>query len=101
MPDFCCGRRRKATGLLRRFFDWFNRVFERATHGYVSLSGALVRRSVLALVALLVFGAAGLFFGSRVPSSFLPDEDQGYVYVNMQLAECGFARTNGRGVETG
>jgi hydrophobic/amphiphilic exporter-1 (mainly G- bacteria), HAE1 family len=77
--------KKESHGLLRRFFDWFNRVFERATHGYVSLSGALVRRSVLALVALLVFGAAGLFFGSRVPSSFLPDEDQGYVYVNMQL----------------
>ncbi len=77
--------RKESRGLLRRFFDWFNRVFERATHGYVSLSGALVRRSVLALVALLVFGAVGLFLGGRVPSSFLPDEDQGYVYVNMQL----------------
>ncbi len=77
--------KKESRGLLRRFFDWFNRVFERATHGYVSLSGALIRRSVLALAALLVFGVAGLFFGSRVPSSFLPDEDQGYVYVNMQL----------------
>jgi HAE1 family hydrophobic/amphiphilic exporter-1 len=77
--------KKESKGLLRRFFDWFNRVFERATHGYVSLSGALIRRSVLALVALLVFGAAGLFFAGRVPSSFLPDEDQGYVYVNMQL----------------
>jgi len=77
--------KKESTGLLRRFFDWFNRVFERATQGYVSLSGALVRRSVLALVALLVFGIAGLYLGGRVPSSFLPDEDQGYVYVNMQL----------------
>src|SRR5260370_19409779 len=30
-------------------------------------------------------GAAGIFFAGRVPSSFLPDEDQGYLYVNMQL----------------
>ncbi len=75
----------ESRGLLRRFFDWFNRVFERATHGYVNLSGALVRRSMVALVALLVFGIAGIFFGRLVPSSFLPDEDQGYVYVNMQL----------------
>src|ERR1700704_3236440 len=77
--------KKESHGLLRKFFDWFNRIFERTTHGYVRLSGVLIRRSVLALVALLVFGGAGLFFGSRVPSSFLPDEDQGYVYVNMQL----------------
>src|SRR6202790_3778030 len=72
-------------GLLRRFFDWFNGIFERTTHGYVRLSGVLIRKSALALAALLVFGVAGLFFGSRVPSSFLPDEDQGYLFVNMQL----------------
>ncbi|MCU1335250.1 MAG: transporter [Bryobacterales bacterium] len=77
--------KKESSGLLRRFFDWFNRIFERATHGYVRLSGVLIRKSALALVALVVFGAAGLFFAGRVPSSFLPDEDQGYVYVNMQL----------------
>jgi HAE1 family hydrophobic/amphiphilic exporter-1 len=77
--------KKESGGLLRRFFDWFNRIFERTTHGYVRLSGALIRKSALALVALLVFGGAGLFFGSRVPSSFLPDEDQGYLFVNMQL----------------
>ena len=73
----------ESRGLLRRFFDWFNWIFERTTHGYVRLSGVLIRKSVLAMIALVAFGGAGLFFGSRVPSSFLPDEDQGYVYVNM------------------
>src|SRR5947207_10469885 len=34
---------------------------------------------------LLVFGAGAAFFSSKVPSSFLPDEDQGYLYVNLQL----------------
>jgi HAE1 family hydrophobic/amphiphilic exporter-1 len=77
--------KKDSRGLLRRFFDWFNRIFERATHGYVRLSGVLIRKSALALAALVVFGVAGLFFGSRVPSSFLPDEDQGYAFVNMQL----------------
>ena len=37
------------------------------------------------LVLLLACGVAGIFFGGRLPSSFLPDEDQGYLYVNMQL----------------
>ncbi len=72
-------------GLLRRFFDWFNRVFERATEGYVSWSAVLVQKTVVVVVLLLVFSLAGFFFASRIPSSFLPDEDQGYAYVNVQL----------------
>jgi HAE1 family hydrophobic/amphiphilic exporter-1 len=75
----------KSHGLLRRFFDWFNRVFGRATEGYVRLSGALIRKSAVALVLLVGFGLAAGFFGSRVPSSFLPDEDQGYLFMHLQL----------------
>jgi len=72
-------------GLLRRFFDGFNRLFDRATEGYVKWSAVLVKKSIVALVMLVVFVAAGVFFASRVPTSFLPDEDQGYAYVNVQL----------------
>ena len=72
-------------GLLRRFFDWFNRVFGHATEGYVRLSGALIRKSAVALVLLVGFGLAAGFFSSRVPSSFLPDEDQGYMFLHLQL----------------
>src|SRR5579884_2877503 len=75
----------ESKGLLRRFFDWFNRVFGRATNGYVRLSGALIRKSAIALIMLVVFGVAAGFFGNRVPSSFLPDEDQGYLFMNLQL----------------
>jgi HAE1 family hydrophobic/amphiphilic exporter-1 len=77
--------RTQSRGLLRRFFDWFNRVFERATEGYVRWSGVLIRKTVVVVVLLVGFGVAGGFFANRVPSSFLPDEDQGYAYVNMQL----------------
>jgi hydrophobic/amphiphilic exporter-1 (mainly G- bacteria), HAE1 family len=77
--------RKESRGPLGKFFDWFNRIFGRATEGYVRLSGALIRKSAFALVALVVLGVAGLFFASRVPSSFLPDEDQGYVFISMQL----------------
>jgi HAE1 family hydrophobic/amphiphilic exporter-1 len=72
-------------GLLRRSFDWFNRVFGRATDGYVRWSGALLRKSAVALVMLVIFGIGAGFFSSKVPAGFLPDEDQGYVYVNLQL----------------
>ncbi len=72
-------------GLLRRFFNWFNRVFGKATDGYIAVSGALIRKSGVALVMLVIFGLAAAFFGSKLPTSFLPDEDQGYFYVNLQL----------------
>ena len=75
----------ESQGRLRRFFGGFNRIFGRATESYVRLSGGLIRKGALVLVLLAACGLAGLFFGSRVPSSFLPDEDQGYFFVNMQL----------------
>ena len=77
--------KKPSSGWLQRFFDWFNRTFERATDGYVRWSAVLVRKTAVVLVLLLVFCVAGGFFASRLPSSFLPDEDQGYAYVNVQL----------------
>jgi len=75
----------KRGGLLRKFFDWFNGIFERTTKGYVRICGALVRKAAIAMTMLVVFGAGAAFFSNKVPSSFLPDEDQGYLYVNLQL----------------
>src|SRR5467141_3776182 len=72
-------------GLLKKFFDWFNRTFTSATNAYVRVCGFLVRKSAFALILLVIFGAASAFFSSKVPSSFLPDEDQGYLYINLQL----------------
>jgi HAE1 family hydrophobic/amphiphilic exporter-1 len=72
-------------GLLRRFFDWFNRVFGRATEGYVRVCAALIRKSAVVIALLVIVSVAAAFVGSKVPSSFLPDEDQGYCYINMQL----------------
>ena len=77
--------REESHGLLRRFFDWFNRVFEKATDGYVGWSGVLLKKTAVLVTLLLAFSVAAGFFANRVPSSFLPDEDQGFLYVNMQL----------------
>ena len=72
-------------GMLGKFFDWFNHLFERATHQYVRVSGFLIRRAGFALVVLVGFGAAAFLLGKKVPTGFLPDEDQGFFYVNLQL----------------
>jgi HAE1 family hydrophobic/amphiphilic exporter-1 len=77
--------RQPSRGPLRRFFDWFNRLFERMSDGYVRWSAALIRKAVVALALLGVFSAAAVFLSNRVPSSFLPDEDQGYAFVVLQL----------------
>jgi HAE1 family hydrophobic/amphiphilic exporter-1 len=45
----------------------------------------LLRKSAFALVLLAGFGALGLWIGARLPSSFVPDEDVGYFYLNVQL----------------
>jgi HAE1 family hydrophobic/amphiphilic exporter-1 len=72
-------------GILEKFFGWFNRAFTGITNRYVRWSGTLIRKSAFALVLLIVFGAAAGFFANRVPSSFLPDEDQGYMFLHLQL----------------
>jgi HAE1 family hydrophobic/amphiphilic exporter-1 len=77
--------RRESHGPLAKFFGWFNRVFASATNGYVRISGALLRKSGIAFALLVAFGVAGLWIGGKVPSSFVPDEDQGYFYANIQL----------------
>ena len=82
-------------GLLRRAFDRFNRLFARGTESYVHWSGVLLRKSAIAVVLLAGFGVAAGFFSSKLPSSFLPDEDQGYLYVNLQLPNAAsFQRTD-------
>src|SRR4051794_16039830 len=77
--------REKNRGILGRFFGWFNRTFEHATNVYVRISGSLLRKSGFVLLLLAGFAAAGVWLGGRVPTSFVPDEDQGYFYLQVQL----------------
>jgi multidrug efflux pump len=67
------------------FFGWFNRAFTSTTHGYESWAAKLVRRGgrVLIVYAVIV-GVVGWLY-VRMPSSFLPNEDQGNLIVNVQL----------------
>src|ERR1700751_507672 len=77
--------RRKGTGSLGAFFRWFNQIFGRATEVYVRLSALFIRRTGLAITLIVVFGVAAFLFGREIPTGFLPDEDQGYFYINLQL----------------
>jgi hydrophobe/amphiphile efflux-1 (HAE1) family protein len=77
--------KKQSLGPLSKFFAWFNRIFGHGTELYVRLSGSFIRKGALALVLLALFGLGAFFFANRLPQSFLPDEDQGYLFVNMQL----------------
>ncbi|HEX3646751.1 MAG TPA: efflux RND transporter permease subunit, partial [Vicinamibacterales bacterium] len=72
-------------GPLRKFFDWFNRIFDKARNKYVAVAGVLIRKTVMSVIFLLLIGGSAIFLGSRLPTSFLPEEDQGYAFVNVQL----------------
>ena len=67
------------------FFGWFNRVFKRTTKGYEGFMSRMLRRSgrMMIIYALLV-AVVGLVY-TRLPTSFLPNEDQGYIIANVQL----------------
>ncbi len=75
----------QANGQQRGFFAWFNHSFDRVTHGYASLlvRGLRNQRRVLLAFALLVVTLALLF--TRMPSAFLPDEDQGILFAQVVL----------------
>jgi HAE1 family hydrophobic/amphiphilic exporter-1 len=72
-------------GPLGKFFAWFNRYFDRTTDDYVSTAGVLIRKSGFVMVALGAAAALSLLIGERLPKGFLPQEDQGYLFVAMQL----------------
>ena len=77
--------KKPAGGPLRWFFGQFNRIFGSATRGYISLSHLAIRKSAFSLILLLLFAVGAVLFGSRLPGAFLPEEDQGYVYIALQL----------------
>jgi hydrophobic/amphiphilic exporter-1 (mainly G- bacteria), HAE1 family len=80
-------RREESKGMAGKFFAGFNRFFGRATDGYVRIAALLIRRSGIALILLAAFAAGAFVFAKRIPTSFLPDEDQGFFYVNVQLPD--------------
>src|SRR5206468_2305346 len=69
------------------FFGHFNRAFGWTTDRYVGLTARLVRKTAIALAVLALFalGAGGL--AKKLPSSFVPQEDEGFLYGNLQLPD--------------
>ncbi|PYU09652.1 MAG: hydrophobe/amphiphile efflux-1 family RND transporter, partial [Acidobacteria bacterium] len=79
--------KKQARGPLGNFFAWFNKWFGRATDVYVNWCSVLIRKLVFTGIILVGFTVLAGLIGTRLPSSFLPDEDQGYVFVALQLPD--------------
>src|SRR5881275_2031685 len=77
--------KREIRGPLGLFFRGFNRVFERVMGGYLDGSRFLIRKAAFAILLLLVAAAVSGLIGIRLPGGFVPQEDQGYVFANVQL----------------
>jgi len=77
--------KRETRGPLSAFFRLFNRAFERGRNGYVATCAALIRKSVIAVAMLAGCALAAGWFGTRIPTGFLPEEDQGYFLLSIQL----------------
>ncbi len=67
------------------FFGWFNRGFSRTAKGYESLVARILKKAVRYLVIYAAIIAAVVVLFGRLPTSFLPNEDQGNILVNVQL----------------
>jgi HAE1 family hydrophobic/amphiphilic exporter-1 len=74
-------------GPLGRLGDGFNRIFGRATDGYVGTTRILVRKLAIPLLLLAGIAGASWAVGRRLPSGFVPDEDQGYAVIGVQLPD--------------
>ena len=87
-------------GLLQRFFDGFNRLFNRTTESYVSTSSLLIHKSGITMVVLGCIAAVAVFLGARLPTGFIPTEDQGYMFVALQLPNAAsLERTDNAGLK--
>jgi multidrug efflux pump len=75
------GEHGKTTG----FFGWFNRMFDKSTNHYVDGVGHMVRSTGRYMLIYLVIVAGMAFLFIRLPSSFLPEEDQGLLLAQAQL----------------
>jgi len=80
-------KKTEARGPLGKFFAWFNRMFTSATNDYVKVCRMFIHKMAFTIILLVALGILAGFVGGKLPTSFLPDEDQGYVFVAQQLPD--------------
>jgi HAE1 family hydrophobic/amphiphilic exporter-1 len=77
--------KRERRGPLGWFFRGFNRWFAQVMRGYLDGSHFLLRKAAFSMLLLVVVAAVAGLISARLPGGFVPDEDQGYLFLNVQL----------------
>ncbi|MFJ4145226.1 efflux RND transporter permease subunit [Pseudomonas sp. NPDC089734] len=77
----------------RGFFGWFNRCFDACVDAYERGVGSIIRNKVPGFVVYLVIVGGMVFMFSRIPTSFLPEEDQGVIFTQVQTPPNSSAET--------
>ncbi|MHC4452840.1 MAG: efflux RND transporter permease subunit, partial [Planctomycetota bacterium] len=77
----------ESKSFLDPFYNWFNRLFEKATAVYLSIAGVVVKRPVVGLLCIAALVAGIVWLGGAIPGGFVPEEDQGYIMANVQLPD--------------
>jgi hydrophobic/amphiphilic exporter-1 (mainly G- bacteria), HAE1 family len=79
--------KKPSKGLLQRFFDGFNKYFDKFTNGYVKVASFAARRLFLTVMILVGICVATGFLALKVPGGFVPEEDEGYFMLAIQLPD--------------
>lgn len=86
-PALCSILLKRRTLSESGFFGHFNRNFDRLRDGYVTLTGHISYKAYISVIAVILVCFASWWGYSKLPASFLPEEDQGYFFVNVQLPD--------------
>jgi HAE1 family hydrophobic/amphiphilic exporter-1 len=79
--------KRAGKGPLTWGFGLFNKFFGRTTNSFVHTSSVLIHKSAFAMLGIIAIGIAAVFLGGSLPGGFIPTEDQGYIFLALQLPD--------------
>jgi HAE1 family hydrophobic/amphiphilic exporter-1 len=79
--------KKESKGILARFFRWFNRIFDRFTNSYMKAAGFFARKLIVSVLILGGIIGVAVMLGFRIPSGFVPEEDQGYFIISTILPD--------------
>lgn len=86
-PALCALLLRKQEKEPGGFFRWFNKTLERSSNGYLSVTRFAIRKAVFAVILFVGLSFLAIWGMAGLPSGFVPQEDEGYCFVNMQLPD--------------